>query len=119
MTIAQRSMGGAQTGEWMAGVGGDNSEGPAASIQFSSEFLRRLIREAVAETLERQKAAGEDNQGRLAYREEEAAEMLGVNPWVLRDCRRRGEIQGSRVGSKILYTRPDLQQFLEQRKDSC
>ena len=44
--------------------------------------------------------------GRLAFTEPEAAALLGVKPHVLRDCRRRGELQGAKVGSRNpLYPR--------------
>jgi hypothetical protein len=36
----------------------------------------------------------------------------------LRDCRLRGEIKASRVGRNWIYSRRDLAQFLEQRKDT-
>lgn len=52
----------------------------------------------------------------LAFTEPEAAALLGVKPYVLRDCRRRGELDGSKVGSKIVYTRVDLLAFLERQK---
>jgi hypothetical protein len=55
----------------------------------------------------------------LAFTEPEAAVPLGVRPHVLRDCRRRGELQGAKVGSKIVYTRADLLDFLERQKENC
>ena len=46
----------------------------------------------------------------------EVSELCGVKPHVLRDCRRRNELQGARVGNKILYSRADLLEFLSRRK---
>ena len=87
-------------------------------IQFDQDALRPLIHLAVAEALERMEAERAKFNGRLAFTEPEAAVLLGVKPHVLRDCRRRGELQGAKVGSKIVYTRADLLEFLERRKES-
>jgi len=73
---------------------------------------------AVAEALEKIEDERAKFNGRLAYTEPEAAVLLGVKPHVLRDCRRRGELQGAKVGSRVLYTRADLLDFLERRKEN-
>jgi hypothetical protein len=52
----------------------------------------------------------------VGFTEPEAAALLGIKSYVLRDCRRRGELQGAKVGSKIVYTRADLLEFLERQK---
>jgi hypothetical protein len=41
-----------------------------------------------------------------------------VKPHVLRDCRRRGELQGAKVGSKIVCTRADPLESLERQKEN-
>ncbi|HUT13608.1 MAG TPA: helix-turn-helix domain-containing protein [Thermoguttaceae bacterium] len=87
-------------------------------IQFDQDALRPLIRLAVAEALERMEVERAKFNGRLAFTEPEAAVLLGVKPHVLRDCRRRGELQGAKVGSKIVYTRADLLEFLERQKEN-
>ena len=86
-------------------------------IQFDREELRPLVQLAVAEALDRMEAERVKLSGRLAYTEPEAAALLGVKPYVLRDCRRRGELLGAKVGSKIVYTRDDLVEFLERQKE--
>lgn len=86
------------------------------TIQFDESNLRPLVRLAVAEALDRMEEERAKLQGRLAFTEPEAAVLLGVKPHVLRDCRRRGELQGAKVGSKIVYTRPDLLTFLDRQK---
>ena len=87
-------------------------------IQFDREDLQPLVHLAVAEALDRLEADRAKLSGRLAFTEPEAAVLLGVKPHVLRDCRRRGELQGAKVGSKIVYTRDDLVEFLERQKEN-
>jgi hypothetical protein len=87
-------------------------------IQFDEDDLRPLVSLAVTEALERLEAERVKLQGRLAFTEPEAAVLLGVKPHVLGDCRRRGELQGAKVGSKIVYTRADLLEFLERQKEN-
>ena len=87
-------------------------------IQFDEDALRPLVHLAVAEALDRMEAERAKFNGRLAFTEPEAAVLLGVKPHVLRDCRRRGELQGAKVGSKIVYTRADLLDFLDRQKEN-
>ncbi len=87
-------------------------------IQFDQDALRPLVHLAVAEALDKLEEERAKLSGRLAYTEPEAAVLLGVKPHVLRDCRRRGELQGAKVGSRIVYTRGDLLEFLERRKEN-
>ena len=87
-------------------------------IEFDREDLRPLVHLAVAEALDRMEEERAKLGGRLAFTEPEAAALLGVRPYVLRDCRRRGELQGAKVGSKIVYTRADLLGFLDQQKEN-
>jgi hypothetical protein len=87
-------------------------------IEFDGEALRPLVHLAVAEALDRMEEERAKLQGRLAFTEPEAAVLLGIKPHVLRDCRRRGELQGAKVGSKIVYTRADLLTFLDRQKEN-
>jgi hypothetical protein len=87
-------------------------------IQFDREELRPLVQLVVAEALDRLEAERAKFQGRLAFTEPEAAVLVGVKPHVLRDCRRRGELQGAKVGSRIVYTRTDLLDFLDHQKEN-
>jgi hypothetical protein len=88
-------------------------------FRLNAEDLRPLVRMVVADTVDRLESERAEYNGRLAFTEPEAATLLGVKPYVLRDCRRRGELEGSRVGSKIVYTRTDLLEFLERQKQRC
>ena len=87
-------------------------------IQFDQDDLRPLVHLAVAEALDRMEEERAKLNGRLALTEPEAAALLGVKPYVLRDCRRRGELQGAKIGSKIVYARPDLLAFLDRQKEN-
>ena len=53
---------------------------------------------------------------RLAYTEPEAAALLGIRPYVLRDCRLRGEIAGSKIGKRIFYSRDQLLELLAKNE---
>jgi hypothetical protein len=89
---------------------------PMMELLFDADDLRPLVRLVVAEALDRLERDRAKFDGRLAFSEAEAAALLGVKPYVLRDCRRRGELERSKIGSKIMYTRADLLEFLERQK---
>ena len=84
-------------------------------VKLDESDLRSVIETVVAETLKRVQADRAKLNGRLAYREPEAAALLGVAPHVLRDARRRGKIQGTRIGRYIIYSRESLLEFLAAR----
>jgi helix-turn-helix protein len=88
------------------------------SLHVDTEALRPLVREIVAEVLDRLEGdRAKLSAGRLAYSEEEAARLLGLEPHVLRDERRRGRIGASSiVGRRIRYTHDDLLAYLESRR---
>jgi len=88
-------------------------------IEFDSEALRPIVQMAVAAAMDRLEADRATFNGRLAFTEPEAAVLLGVKPHVLRDCRLRGEILGAKVGSRNVYTRSDLLEFLERQKENA
>lgn len=55
--------------------------------------------------------------GRLAVDEEEAARLLGLKKYTLRDERLRGSITASQiVGNRIRYTASDLIDYLGKRR---
>jgi hypothetical protein len=88
------------------------------TLQLDPQALRPVIEAVVSEVLaqlEGARAALPD--GRLCYSEEEAARLLGLEPHVLRDERRRGRIIASSiVGRRIRYTRDDLVSYLMARR---
>jgi hypothetical protein len=75
-------------------------------------LIRRIAVETIAEF-----QRGQDRLGKLAYPEPEAAALLSMEPWQLRDERRDGRI-GASVGrgGKILYAKSDLLRYLESRR---
>ncbi len=47
-----------------------------------------------------------------AYNVSEAAEVLGVSPWLVREAIRRGELYGTRIGKRIIIPAASIDQFL-------
>lgn len=57
---------------------------------------------------------------RLSYSEAEAAELLGLpGAHVLRDLRRRGEVECSRLGRRPQYTREQLLKLLHRTREAA
>ena len=83
-------------------------------LQLEADDLRPLVRIVVTEVIERLEAGRAKLEGRLAYTEPEA--LLGVQPHVLGDARRRGEVVGTRVGKRILYERDQLLDLLKRKR---
>lgn len=81
-------------------------------LQLDESDLRPLVRAVVAEVLQQTRDDQAKMNGRLGYTEPDAAALLGIQPHVLRDCRRRGEITGRLVGKRIVYSRDALLRFL-------
>jgi hypothetical protein len=80
----------------------------ALLLPLAKPFLAQF-----AEEIQQQRDADEARLGdRLAYTEPEAAALLGIQPHVLRDCRRRGEISAKLCGKRYLYERSELLRFL-------
>jgi hypothetical protein len=79
--------------------------------------LRPLVELVVAEVLARMRQDEARLPDRLAYSEEEAARLLGLEPYQLRDERLRGRIAASQiVGRRIRYSRKDLLGYLAARR---
>jgi hypothetical protein len=84
-------------------------------IMLAPEDFRPVVEQVVAEALAR---LGEHaTPARLCFTEVEAARMIGMNKWQLRDERRRGRITGS-VGParRVYYTKADLERYLASRR---
>src|SRR5262249_13376683 len=87
------------------------------NIELDSETLRPLISQVVREALSAIEADRAKLEGKLAYGEAEAARLLSLNTWQLRDLRLRGEIGFSRGPCrKVMYAKKDLSEFLVQRR---
>jgi hypothetical protein len=85
-------------------------------LQFDDADLEPLVAKVVAKVLAERDADTGRLGGRLAFSEAEAAALLGVKPHVLRDCRLRGEIVGSKIGKKVMYERTQLLELLERNR---
>jgi len=88
------------------------------NLQLEPETLEPLIRRVVEETLARvADAQAALPNGRVAYSEEEAAELLGLEANCLREERVRGPIQASKiVGRRVRYLREDLVGYMIARR---
>jgi hypothetical protein len=91
------------------------------SLNLDPEALKPLIAAVVSETLTQLREAEAKLPARLCYSEPEAARLLGLNPWQLRDERLRGRIAASQVvGRRIRYSRAALIGYLAgQRGDAA
>ena len=47
-----------------------------------------------------------------AYTVAEAAEVLGVSGWLVREAVRRGELHGTRIGARIIIPAAAIDKFL-------
>ena len=85
-----------------------------AKLVIDPDELKPLVREIVQAVL------AETNQllnGKLAVSEHEAASLLGLNPWQLRDLRLAGKIEYSRiVGGRVRYSPEDLTGYLRRTR---
>ena len=84
-------------------------------LRFDPNELRPLMVEVARAVLQE---AGTSRtlllNGKLALSEPEAAELLGLNSWQLRDLRLAGKVGFRRiVGNRIRYTVDDLRGYLE------
>ena len=86
------------------------------NISFDADDLEPVIKATVSVVLEQLEADRAKFNGKLAFPEAEAASLLGIAPHVLRDCRRRGELIGSKAGAKIVYEKTELLRFLERNR---
>lgn len=90
---------------------------PAFALQFDMEALRPLIAAVVSETLAAMECDRAQLNGKLAFSESEAAQMLGLNRWQIRDLRRADKISASQgPGRRILYARQDLEDYLARQR---
>ena len=79
--------------------------------------LAPVIEAAVAETMARIRADEAALGDRLAFSEQEAARLLGLESHQLRDERLRGRIAASQiVGRRIRYRREDLIGYLSRHR---
>lgn len=86
-----------------------------AELQIGAEELRPLIQAIIVEVVGELDRKRTLLNGRLAVTEAEAASLLGLHSWQLRDLRLAGKIGFSRiVGDRVRYTVEDLLEYLRQ-----
>ena len=85
-------------------------------INLDDADLEPLVTKIVAKVLGQREVNGEKLGDRLAFTEPEAAALLGVRPYTLRDCRLRGEIEGSKIGKRVMYSREQLLALMERNR---
>ena len=86
-----------------------------ANLVINPDELKPLVREIVEAVLGECEQIKTLLNGKLAIAEPEAAALLGLNPWQLRDLRLAGKITHSRiVGGRIRYTPDDLLGYLRR-----
>ena len=86
-------------------------------LHLETSELRPLVQSIISEVLLQMDQIRQAHGDKIAFSEDEAAAMLGLNPWQLRDVRRSGKITHTRiVGNRIRYTRNDLMEYLRQNQ---
>ena len=83
-----------------------------AKIEFDKDDLAPLIEQVVAATIDRLRDHEAKFTDRMGYGEGEAASLLGIPRHSLRDCRRRGEVDCYKIGSRIFYTPDQLKKLI-------
>ncbi|MEI8375377.1 MAG: helix-turn-helix domain-containing protein [Planctomycetota bacterium] len=86
-------------------------------LEIVPDELRPVIEAVVAETIAKLEVQREALNGKLAYSEYEAAQLIGLNERQLADERRRGRIKASSiVGRRIRYLKSDLIEYMLSRR---
>ncbi|MBM4090979.1 MAG: hypothetical protein FJ276_16385 [Planctomycetes bacterium] len=87
------------------------------SIVLDKADLRPLITEVVRETMAECRGMFAGDEPRLAWREDEAAALVGMQPHQLRDRRLEGQVLATKIGRSWHYTRDELMKlFAEKRR---
>lgn len=93
------------------GDGSDPARDDLADPLNVESLVRRVLHTVMADPKQSQPLIN----GKLALNEKEAAALLSLNPWQLRDLRVAGKISHHRiVGDRVRYTHDDLRAYLER-----
>ena len=82
------------------------------SISLSAADVERIA-DAITAKLSGQPAAGAAADGKVLWREDEAAACLGISPHTLKKFRLRGYIQAATADRPVLYRREHLEAAAE------
>lgn len=86
-------------------------------IKCDAEDLRPLVTEILRQTLTECHHLTEGNEPRLAWSEADAAKLVGMQRWQLRDRRLEGQVLATKVGRSWFYTKEELMKlFTEKRR---
>jgi len=85
-------------------------------LRLDEDAMRQSVAQVVSETVDRLEEDRDLLGERIAFREQEAAALLGVERHTLRDARLRGEAEASKVGRYIVYSREQLLRLLERNR---
>jgi hypothetical protein len=86
-------------------------------IDLEAADLEPLIQRITAEVIAQLRHDKSKLGDRLTFTEPEAAALLNMETWQLRDERRDKRIAASVVrGGRIVYSRPDIMTYLERRR---
>ena len=93
-------------------------------MKFEAEELDRIslaiadrVAKIIADRLDLSQNAGLPP--KVSYNEKEAAAMLGMTRWALRDRRLAGKAKASHGTRPVLYSLADIQAVLEQMRTSA
>jgi hypothetical protein len=86
----------------------------AVTLTVDQAVIKPVVELVMAEVLDR---LGQLPADRLAFTEVEAAGLLGIPSYVLRDCLRRGEVAARKVGKGYLYARSALLELLATKAE--
>ncbi len=87
------------------------------NVTIDPDSFEPIVQAIVTETLIQVRAEEARIGDKLAFSEEEAARLIGIEPHVLRDARLRGDISASRIaGRRIRYLRQDLLAYLARNR---
>lgn len=85
-------------------------------IRFDQEQLANMIEKIIFDSFQKMEHTNISLGNRLSFTEPEAAALLGVERYALRDARLRGEVEASKVGRRILYSRDQLLRLLQKNR---
>ncbi|NLX55876.1 MAG: helix-turn-helix domain-containing protein [Planctomycetaceae bacterium] len=85
-------------------------------ILLDRETLKPLVNEVVRQTLAECREMFESQPARLAWKEDEAAQLIGMQPHQLRDRRLEGRVLATKIGRSWYYCREELMKLFADRR---
>lgn len=85
-------------------------------ILLDHDTLRPLVSEVVRQTVAECHGLFAGDTARLAWREDEAAALIGMQPHQLRDRRLEGLVLATKIGRSWYYCREELMKLFAERR---